>query len=98
MNGGWAEDLFRDVAHAIRTLEMIYRNFTISPAARRSLRKRGMACRFAPVFFPPLGVSPMPGRDILPGEDQPGHGKVVIYGLWLRRFNADKRDRAAGEG
>jgi len=43
-------------------------------------------------LFPTLGVSPMLGRNILPGEDQPGRTDEMIlsYGLWIRRFNADR--------
>ena len=43
-------------------------------------------------LFPTLGVSPMLGRNILPGEDQPGHTEEMIlsYGLWIRRFNGDR--------
>ncbi len=43
-------------------------------------------------LFPMLGASPMLGRNILPDEDQPGRGQVIIlsYGLWKRRFNSDR--------
>ena len=43
-------------------------------------------------LFQVLGVSPMIGRNILPEEDQPGHGDVIIlsYGLWVRRFHSDR--------
>jgi putative ABC transport system permease protein len=43
-------------------------------------------------MFPTLGVTPMLGRNILPEEDQPGRNHVMIlnYGLWTRRFNADR--------
>jgi len=42
--------------------------------------------------FPTLGVAPMLGRNILPEEDQPGreHEMILSYGLWTRRFNADR--------
>src|SRR5229473_4270977 len=42
-------------------------------------------------LFPTLGVSPMLGRTILRGEDQPGHPEEMIlsYGLWVRRFHSD---------
>jgi hypothetical protein len=42
-------------------------------------------------LFPTLGVTPMLGRNILPGEDQPGHPQEMIlsYGLWTRRFHSD---------
>jgi putative ABC transport system permease protein len=42
-------------------------------------------------LFPTLGVSPMLGRGVLPGEDQPGRPDEMIlsYGLWVRRFHSD---------
>src|SRR5215472_13755949 len=43
-------------------------------------------------MFPALGVAPMLGRNILPGEDKPNLPKEMIlsYGLWKRRFNSDR--------
>jgi macrolide transport system ATP-binding/permease protein len=40
-------------------------------------------------FFQTLGVHPMLGRDLYPGEDRPGGPNVVIlsYGAWLHRFD-----------
>jgi putative ABC transport system permease protein len=48
--------------------------------------------RVSASLFRTLGVTPMLGRSILPEEDQPGHGDVIIlsYGLWTRRFNSDR--------
>lgn len=42
-------------------------------------------------LFPTLGVRPMLGRNILPGEDRPHRAQEMIlsYGLWTRRFNSD---------
>ena len=39
-------------------------------------------------FFRTLGIKPVLGRDFLPGEDQPGHAKIVLlsYNGWLKRF------------
>jgi len=42
-------------------------------------------------FFGVLGVVPEQGRSFLPGEDEPGAGRVVLvnHSLWVRRFAAD---------
>jgi predicted permease len=44
-------------------------------------------------FFPTLGVSPVMGRNFLPGEDQPGSGRVALLSrrFWRGRFNGDPR-------
>jgi predicted permease len=43
--------------------------------------------------FEILGVPPQLGRTLLPEEDQPGAGKVVLIsdGLWKRRYGADPK-------
>ncbi|MDQ3258103.1 MAG: ABC transporter permease, partial [Acidobacteriota bacterium] len=47
-------------------------------------------------LFPMLGVTPILGRTFLPEEDRLGGGSggirpvVLSYGLWQRRFNADR--------
>jgi predicted permease len=48
--------------------------------------------RMSASLFPTLGVTPMLGRNILAEEDEPGHANAMIlsYGLWKRRFNADR--------
>jgi putative ABC transport system permease protein len=42
-------------------------------------------------FFQTVGVQPALGRAFLPGEDQPGHERVVLLSdrLWRRSFGAD---------
>ncbi|MFE8599359.1 ABC transporter permease [Archangium violaceum] len=42
-------------------------------------------------FFQVLGTSPLVGRTFLPGENAPGHSRVVVLGhaLWQRRFGGD---------
>jgi putative ABC transport system permease protein len=44
-------------------------------------------------FFPVLGVQPVLGRTILPGEDRAGKDRVAVLsdGLWRRRFSADRK-------
>src|SRR5919199_6966163 len=45
----------------------------------------------SPEFFPALGIKPVLGRTLLPGEDQPGKDLSVVISrrLWQRRFNSD---------
>ena len=47
--------------------------------------------RVSASLFPTLGVSPMLGRNIRPGEDQPHRPNEIIlsYGLWQRHFHSD---------
>jgi putative ABC transport system permease protein len=42
-------------------------------------------------FFEMLGAAAALGRTLLPGDDRPGHEKVVVlsHGLWQRRFGGD---------
>ncbi|MDQ6831084.1 MAG: ABC transporter permease [Gemmatimonadota bacterium] len=42
-------------------------------------------------LFPVLGVAPVIGRGLLPGEDHRGSGKVVVlsYAMWQGRFGGD---------
>lgn len=47
----------------------------------------------SPNYFGVLGVSPLLGRAFMPGEDQPGHDRVMVLraDLWKRSFGADPR-------
>jgi putative ABC transport system permease protein len=49
--------------------------------------------RVSASYFQMLGVSAALGRTFLPGEDQTGHGQVVIlsHGLWQRRFGSNPK-------
>jgi predicted permease len=44
-------------------------------------------------LFTMLGVQPGLGRLLQPYEDDPGHAATAVlsYGMWTRRFNADRR-------
>jgi putative ABC transport system permease protein len=48
--------------------------------------------RVSASYFDVMGVRPMLGRGFLPGEEQAGRDHVVVlsYGLWQRRFVADR--------
>ncbi len=85
----------REVARRTRTLEAIgvYGNAIFDLAGDSGATPEALyGLRASASLFPVLGVSPMLGRNILPGEDQPGHPDVMIlsYGLWVRRFHSDR--------
>lgn len=50
--------------------------------------ERAGIARVTSGFLRTLGVTPMLGRDLRPGEDQPGAPKVALlsYGTWQKRF------------
>ena len=49
------------------------------------------AARVSSDFFPMLGVRPLLGRFILPGDTQPGADRVVVlnFRLWMDQFGGD---------
>ena len=51
------------------------------------------AARITANMFPLLGVKPMLGRNITPGEDKPGANHVVIvsHGVWMANFGGDSQ-------
>ena len=55
------------------------------------------AIRVTDGFFRTLGISPVMGRDFLPGEDLPGAPKTVVlsYATWQKRFGG--RSDIAGQ-
>ena len=65
-------------------------SFTISGG---TTPERTSGARVSPDFFSVLGVAPVLGRGLLPGEDQPGHDQVVILSdeLWKDEFGSDPR-------
>ncbi len=53
--------------------------------------ERVRGCRVTGDFFRALGTEAEQGRTLLPDEDQPSGGRVVVlsYGLWQRRFGSE---------
>jgi predicted permease len=60
---------------------------TAGQSAPESIR----GVRISPDFFSMLVVHPSLGRTFVPGEEQPGHDRVVLlsYGFWTGRLGAD---------
>ena len=86
----------QELIRRTRTLQSmgIYRNAVFDLAGDPSTPPEALyGLLMTASLFPTLGVSPMLGRNILPEEDQPGRTDEMIlsYGLWTRRFNADRR-------
>lgn len=85
----------QEIAHRTRTLESVatYQNAVFDLAGGGATPPEALyGLRVSANLFPTLGVTPFLGRNILPEEDKAGHIDVIIlsYGLWLRRFNADR--------
>ena len=85
----------QEIARRTRTLESVaaYGNVIFDLAGDGSAPPEAFyGLNVTANLFSTLGVKPMLGRNILPEEDQPGHGNEMIlsYGLWVRRFRADR--------
>jgi len=65
--------------------------YTVFTLTGRGEPERLRGGRVSADLFKVLGVTPMLGRDFLPGEDLPNASPVVIlsYGLWERNFGSD---------
>jgi predicted permease len=86
----------QEIIRRTRTLASagVYRNEILNLSADGSTPPEALyGLRASASLFPTLGVTPMLGRNILPGEDQPGHANEMIlsYGLWVRRFHSDPK-------
>ena len=82
---------WRERSHSFEALSLIQQDVL-------NLTGRGdpvsvTAARVTVDFFPVLGVSPLLGRTLAPGEDQSSGAKVVVLGqkLWTQRFGADRK-------
>ena len=62
-----------------------------SPCSASASPRRSRRAMVSSDFFRTLGVTPVLGRGLLPGEDQ-GQGTVAVIseGLWRERFGADR--------
>jgi putative ABC transport system permease protein len=84
----------QEIARRTRTLESVavYGNAVFDLAGDGGAPPEAhYGLRVSANLFPTLGVSPMLGRGVLPGEDRPGgpNEMVLSYGLWSSRFNRD---------
>jgi len=85
----------QEVIRRARTLASagVHRNALFNLAGDPSTTPEALyGLRVSASLFPTLGVAPMLGRNIRPEEDQPGqpYEMILSYGLWTRRFNADR--------
>jgi len=85
----------RELARRTRTLQSIgiFGNAIFDLAGDANATPEALyGGRMNAELFSVLGVSPMLGRGVLPEEGVPGHADVMVlsYGLWARRFHADR--------
>lgn len=66
-----------------------FRLFTLTGSQKP---EQVQACAVSPKFFETLGVAPLIGRLLLPEENQPGRGNVVIlsYRFWQQHFGSNR--------
>lgn len=76
----------------IAILDSAGRGYNLAPAGDSREPEQVSGLRVSSSFFPVLGVSPFLGRNFLPEEEELGKAHVVIlsYGLWKRRYGADR--------
>ena len=89
----WADA--QEISRRTRTLESVatYHNAVVDLAGDATTLPEALyGLRVSANLFPTLGVTPMLGRNISSDEEKAGHADVMIlsYGLWARRFNADR--------
>jgi len=87
---------WREANHVFADMDAAEEDRTVSltPQGRSAEESRPEALRSAavsPNYFSVFGVSPLLGRTLAEGEDQPGHDHVVIlsHELWERHFGSD---------
>jgi len=84
-----ANHVFADMAAAEedRTVSLTAQGRSAEESRPEALRSAAVS----PNYFSVFGVSPLLGRTLAEGEDQPGHDHVVIlsHELWERHFGSD---------
>jgi putative ABC transport system permease protein len=93
LEAGFAAPTFRD----IRERTHLFDAFAVGRGWNANLTGAGEPERLfgtlvTAEYFRVFGVGPLLGRAFLPGEDTAGrdHVAVISYGLWTRRFGADR--------
>jgi len=76
----------------IAILDSAGRGYNLAPSGDSREPEQVSGLRVSSTFFPVLGVHPFLGRNFLPEEEELGKAHVVIlsYGLWKRRYGADR--------